>query len=646
MLVTQATTAYTGPTRSQGENLASKGLTVYPPSQDVVQWSAENPTKDTIPDMFRRSVANNPDAKYLGQKVNDEYQYVTYKQAQDKIHDFASGLIELGIQPGDRMALMSQNRPEWVVADMGAAHTGAICAPLYFHDADEVIAFQLKDTGASVVVVDKDETLKKVLACEAELPNLKHIVCMEPTELKSTKNLVQWSDVVKSGHDNIAKNQPEIETRVANLKGTDIASMVYTSGSTGVGKGVMLSHVNWTSSIEGVTQIATEAGALKPSDVELSFLPLSHIFERAVYYSVTAANAGIAYASSPKTVSKDMKLAQPSIVPCVPLVLDKIADGVKSEAAKQSKIKQALFNWSVGVGTKSFENQIAGRDNGWWQSLKQKVAQKLVFDKVQAKMGGQMKLFISGGAPLSKETADFLGAIGVPVSEGYGASETLVLTANPPGKPRPGSVGKPLKGVELRLSEEGEIQAKGPMIMNGYLGLDEKTRECFTDDGWYRTGDIGKVDTDGYYYIVGRMKDQDVLSSGKKVQTGPIEQLLKTNDFIDQAVLCGHKRPVEGAVIAPQWENLEKWAASQGIATGDRAALVADERVQKLMKAEIKKTCANLSDYEQVRVVVISPESFSETNGLTTTGGLKIKRPAVLERFKAEIESAYTRGKG
>lgn len=640
MQVTQAIHHFSAPTRAQGT-----AITAYPSSPDVVQWSSENSTKDTLPKMFRNSVASSPDSKYLGKKVNDKYEFVTYRQAQTQIHDFASGLINLGVQPGDRMALMSQNRPEWVIADMGAMHTGAICAPLYFKDANEVIAFQLKDTGASVVVVDSDDTLKKVVAAEAELPNLKHIICMEPTQLTSTKNLVQWSDLVTQGHNDIAKNQPEIEARVAAQKGTDVASMVYTSGSTGVGKGVMLSHVNWTSSVEGVSQLATEAGALKPSDVELSFLPLSHIFERAVYYSVTAANAGIAYATSPKSVKGDMKLASPSIVPCVPLVLDTIADGIKAEGAKQTGLKKKIFDWSLQVGTKSFENQIAGRPNGWWQGLKQTIADKLVFNKIQDKMGGQMKLFISGGAPLSEETAKFLGAVGVPVSEGYGASETLVLTANPPNAPRAGSVGKPLKGVQLRLSEEGEIQARGPMIMNGYLGLDEKTKENFTPDGWYKTGDIGKVDTDGYWYIVGRMKDQDVLLSGKKVQTGPIEQLLKTNDYIDQAVLCGHKRAVEGAVIAPRWEALEKWAASQGIDTKDRAALVADERVNKHFKAEVKKTCKDLSDYEQVKVVVISPESFTETNGMTTTGGLKIKRPAVLKHFEAQIEAAYNRGK-
>jgi long-chain acyl-CoA synthetase len=184
------------------------------------------------------------------------------------------------------------------------------------------------------------------------------------------------------------------------------------------------------------------------------------------------------------------------------------------------------------------------------------------------------------------------------------------------------------------------------MIMNGYLGLDEKTRDCFTADGWYKTGDLGKVDTDGYWYITGRMKDQDVLSSGKKVQTGPIKEMLKTNDFIDQAVLCGHERPVEGAVIAPKWHNLEKWAAAQGIPTSDHKALIADERVQKHYKAEVKKMCAKLSDYEQVKVIVLSPESFTESNGLTTTGGLKIKRPAVLKHFEAEINAAYSRGKG
>lgn len=644
MLITQA--LYTAPTRSQGETPATRGLTAYPPSQDVVQWSSQNAGKDTIPEMFRRSVANNPDANYLGVKVNDHYEYRSYKETQSQIHDFASGLLELGIQPGDRMALLSQNRPEWVIADMAAAHTGAICAPMYFKDADEVIAFQLKDTGASIAVVDNDDTLKKVIAAEAELPNLKHIVCMSPTELKSSKNLVQWSDVVKSGQENIGKNQPEIESRVANLKGTDIASMVYTSGSTGTGKGVMLSHVNWTSSIEGITQVATEAGALKPSDVELSFLPLSHIFERAVYYAVTASNAGIAYATSPKTVKTDMKIARPSITPCVPIVLDTIAAGIRAKVEKKSKFEKIMFNWAHGVGKKSFENMTQGKENGLWQGLKQKLADRFVFKTVRQEMGGNMKLFISGGAPGNKENMDFLGALGVPVSEGYGASETLVLTANPPNQPRPGSVGKPLKGVELRLGEEDEIQARGPMIMNGYLGLDEKTRECFTPDGWYKTGDKGRVDTDGYWYITGRLKDQDVLLSGKKVQTGPIEEMLKNNEFIEAAVLCGHKRPVEGAVIAPRWAQLEKWAAAQGIPTQDHAALVADERVQKHYKAEVKKMCANLSDYEQVKVIVLSPESFTEANKLTTSGGLKIKRPAVLKHFEAEIEAAYARGKG
>lgn len=643
MISTQAMASFAAPVRLQSTSSGSSTIQAYAPSQDAVDWSAKNVDRDTLPEMFRKSVAQNPEARYLGKHVGDDYQYITYKQAQDQIHEFASGLLNLGVQPGDRMALLSQNRPEWVVADMAAMHTGAVCAPLYFKDPQETIAFQLKDTGASVVVCESDETLKKVLACESELPNLKHIVVMEPTQLASTKNLVQWSEVVAGGKNDLAKNQPEIEARLANTKGTDIASMVYTSGSTGVGKGVMLSHVNWTSSIEGVSALATAAGALGPSDVELSFLPLSHIFERAVYYSVTSANAAIAYAESPKTVKRDMGLAKPSIAPCVPMVLDSIADGVKANVAKKSKLQQAVFKWAVGVGTEKFKLQSEGEKPGWWLNLKHKAAKRVALDKITGALGGNMKLFISGGAPLSKETAEFLGAIGVPVSEGYGASETLVLTANPPDRPKPGSVGKPLQGVQLRLSAEGEIQARGPMIMNGYLGLKEKTEENFTQDGWYKTGDLGKTDTDGYWYIVGRMKDQDVLQSGKKVQTGPIEELLKKNDYIDAAVLCGHNRPVEGAVVAPNWEKLEKWASGQGIDTSDRAALVADERVQKLFKSEIKKACEKLADYEQVKVVVISPESFTEANGMTTTGGMKIKRPAVLKHFAAQIEAAYKR---
>ncbi|MEW6278554.1 MAG: long-chain fatty acid--CoA ligase [Candidatus Eremiobacterota bacterium] len=619
-------------------------MTTYAPQPDVVQWS-QNREVDTLPEMFRRAVAANPQGNYLGTRSGDDYHYLTYQQAQEKVHEFASGLIRLGIQPRDRVAQLSVNRPEWVITDMGVMHAGAVHAPLYFKDADETIAYQLKDTGARVVVVDGEETLKKVIAAEARLPNLEHIVVMEPTALQSSKNLIQWNDFLQSGKEQLAGNRPEIDRRVAALKGTDVASMVYTSGSTGIGKGVMLSHANWVSNVEGVTELAQNAGALKPTDVELSFLPLSHIFERSVYYAVTSANAAIAYARSPKTLKDDMQVARPALVPCVPMFLDKISEGVQANADKQGRVKKWIYNWAVQVGREHFEARTSGEGVGCWLGFKHKIAHALVFSKIEGQMGGNLRLFISGGAPLAAETADFLNAVGIPVSEGYGMSECLVLTANPPDRPKPGTVGKPIKNVELRLSQEGEIQVRGPMIMNGYLGKEEKTRESFTDDGWLKTGDLGKLDADGYLSIVGRMKDQDVLQSGKKVQTGPIEEQLVESEFIAQAVLCGHGRPVEGAVVVPQWDTLTAWAASQGVHAADHSTLLASTQVQQKLKDEVKKQCESLSDYEKVKVVVLSSEDFTEANGLTTTGGLKVKRGAVLERFKDKIEEAYNRGK-
>lgn len=596
------------------------------------EW-AEGAEVRTLPEVFRRSVARVGSRPYLGQKVDGVYRFQTYSEVQVKVHQLACALIELGLEPGDRVANFSNNRPEWPITDLGAVHAACVHVPMYSTLNPSDLGYILRDSGARIVIAATPEHLRKILAIEKECPQLEHVVAIDPAEGSCSKRLWSWRELLDLGAARLSEREPEMERRVAGLKAWDVCSLVYTSGTTGHPKGAMLMHGNFVSN----------ASTLVPwiqatcEDVELSFLPLSHVFERIGYYVMTVAGGAIGYATSIDTVADDLLSLRPTIVPSVPRLFEKIHARVFQQA---QGLKGAVLRWAVGAGKASREAALSGPVPLGLRA-KQALAHKLVFGKIHARTGGRVRCFFSGGAPLRRDVGEFFLNAGFAIAEGYGLTETSpVLTVNPLCEPRIGTVGKVLPGVEVRIADDGEILARGPNIMLGYFNLPEATAEALEPDGWFHTGDVGRFDADDYLVITDRKKELLVLSNGKNVAPQPIEQQIKASPWIEQAVVVGDGRNFVAALVVPAFTRLEEWAGEQGL-PGERASLVGEPRVRAHLFAEVQSACQDFSNYEKVKkIAVLSRELTMDQGELTPT--LKVKRRVVDQHFRQEIEELYS----
>jgi len=587
----------------------------------------------TLPEVFRRTVARVASRPYLGSKVNGAFRFQTYAQVQVQVHNLAAALIELGLEPGDRVANFSNNRPEWPITDLGAVHAGCVHVPMYATLNQGDLAYILKDSRARVVVAATEEHLRKVLAVEKECPDLEHVVVIEPCEADSTKRLWTWQDLLLMGASKLRTHLPLVDKRVANLMAWDVCSLVYTSGTTGHPKGAMLMHGNFVSNASTLVPWIRATS----EDVELSFLPLSHVFERIGYYVMTVAGGSIGYATSIDTVAEDLMLLRPTIVPSVPRLFEKIFARVMDQA---HGLKGALLRWALGVGKAAHEARLQGSvPTGL--VVRQALAHKLVFSKIHARTGGRIRCFFSGGAALRRDVGEFFLSAGITIVEGYGLTETSpVLTVNPLQDPRVGTVGQVIPGVEVRIADDGEILARGPNVMRGYFNRPEATAEAVDPDGWFHTGDVGRFDADGYLVITDRKKELLVMSNGKNVAPQPLEQQIKASPWIEQAVVIGDNRNFVTALVVPAWERLEEWAQGRGI-PGDRATLAAHAEVVALLMGEVQVACQDFSNYEKVKKIAVLTRELSMDQGeLTPT--LKVKRRVVNERFHQEIEGMYS----
>ncbi|HXE73945.1 MAG TPA: long-chain fatty acid--CoA ligase [Candidatus Nitrosotenuis sp.] len=603
------------------------------PNKALEEW-AKTASVKTIPQLFRQAVDKVGSRPFLGEKVAGSYQFRTYKQIQTLVHDFAAALIDLGLEPGDRVALFSNNRPEWVITDLGAMHAGCVSVPLYATLAEGDVKHILTDCGAKVVVTASEAHTQKVISVEAQCPDLQHIVAIEPTSATSTKKLWTWTDFLKHGRDQMSARQAEIENRIANLQATDLATIVYTSGTTGKQKGAMLAHGNIVSNATTVVGLVN----LQAVDVELSFLPLSHTFERIVYYGLIAAGASIGYAESIDTVADNLKELRPTVVPSVPRLFEKIHARVMAQAAA-SPLKAKIFDWALKVGREFREASYRGSVPPLLK-LQHQIAHKLVFSKIHERTGGNVRFFISGGAPLRRDVGEFFLDAGFLLLEGYGLTETSpVLTVNPPHHPKIGTVGKPIPHVEIKIADDGEILCKGPNIMLGYFGNEQATREVIDEQGWFHTGDIGRFDEDGYLMITDRKKELLVMSNGKNVAPQPIENALKSSPFIEQAVVIGDNRNFISALVVPDFAALEAWAKGEGVPT-ERSALCSHPKTYEKLMSEVNRLCADMNSYERVKkICILEREMTLESGELTPT--LKVKRRVVNEKYKDKIEAMY-----
>lgn len=601
-------------------------------------WAQNQPIV-TIPALFRETLNSAGERPFLGAKREGRYQYQTYSQVAVLVEKFASALVALGIDSGDRVAQISGNRPEWVITDLGTMTAGAIHVPLYATVSEEAFSYILNDSKARVLIVETSDHWALLKSCAANLPHLEAVVALCPFQADEIgKPVWTWADFLARGAKTFDQNRATIESRCAALEACDVCSLVYTSGTTGEPKGAMLMHGNFVHNAISVRP----AVQVEPGDIELSFLPLSHVFERTLYYLVVSLGATIAYAQSMETVRDDILEVRPQLVASVPRLYEKIMAAVVQKARNSPNLRRTrghLFDWALQVGLRHARARWAGRVPLPLQ-LEFALAKKLVLGKIHDATGGRIKVFASGGAPLRADVCEFFLSAGFTLIEGYGLTETSpVITINPPERPKVGTVGTAIRDVEVKIAGDGEILSRGPHIMLGYFNKPGATKEAIDAERWFHTGDIGELDREGYLRITDRKKELLVLSNGKNVAPSPIEQSIKESPFIEQAVVIGDNRNFVSALVVPSYEGMKAWCQSHGAPT-EPAAMADDPQVVKLLMEETVRACERFSHFEQVKKIAVLPRELSQQQGeLTPT--LKVKRRAVDSNFKDRIEAIY-----
>ncbi len=560
----------------------------------------------------------------------------------DRVRDFSLGLSDFGIRPGDRVALVSESRPEWTIADLAILTAGAVTVPVYPTLTAGQMQGILADSAARLVIVSDEAQAAKVRSVRRRLSAIEAVVVIDAADDGGADGVaaeLPFAAMAARGHtrlmteDGLGRRYREM---AAGFDPDDVATIIYTSGTTGEPKGVMLTHTNILSNIRASRQVIS----MTSDDTALSFLPLSHSFERAILYMYLYEGVTVAFAESLETIGRDLQAIAPTIMTGVPRVYEKVQARVLESVAQAPAIRRKIFEWAIGVGRSRTSLEAAGRRVPWHVRLQDRLADRLVFTKIRARTGGRLRLIISGAAALGRAPAEFFCAVGMPIVEGYGLTETApVLSINPPEAIRIGTVGKAIPGVELILAPDGELLARGPNIMPGYYGKPEATAEVIRD-GWFHTGDIGKIDADGYVTITDRKKDLLVTSGGKNVAPQPIEARLKTSPLVAEAVLLGDGRRFIAALLLPDRPRLEERVRRAGNRVETLERLVARDDVRALYQGVIDEVNQELASFEQIkRFDLLSVELSIAGGELTPT--MKVRRRVVAARWQDTIESLY-----
>lgn len=561
-----------------------------------------------------------------------------------RVRAFSLGLQALGLQRGDRAAIVCESRPEWSVADQGILTAGAITVPVYPTLSAHQTQFILEDAGVAIVVVSDDVQAAKVLQVLPELPQLKAVIVAVPGPLLESAGrppvaLLSMAAVEASGRQRLAA-EPGLDERyragVDAVSPEDIATIIYTSGTTGTPKGVVLTHANLVANLLASNEVL----GIGEKDLALSFLPLSHTFERLALYLFLHAGATVVFAEGLHTVVRDLERVAPTIMTGVPRVYEKFHASVMEAVSRAPHVRQALFRWALGVGSQVASARLDGRPVPLAARLQAPVADALVWKKVRARTGGRLKYMVSGSAPLSRATAEFFFAINLPICEGYGLTETSpVLTINPLDAPRLGRVGTAIRGVDIRIADDGEILVRGPNVMKGYYKRPEETAAAIRD-GWFHTGDVGDLDADGYLAITDRKKDLIITSGGKNIAPQPIEQRLKRNPLVAEVILIGDRRSFPAALFFPNFVELRA-RLGDGV-DSDREATLQRADVLAMYQAIIEAINVDLAQFEKIKRFAVLPTEVTVEGGeLTPT--LKLRRRVVEERWADVIEQLYLR---
>ena len=591
--------------------------------------------KITINQMVQNTIQQHSSGTALSHKVDKEYQDISYASLAERIKHFCLGLTELGLEKGDRVALLSENRPEWAITDLAILAGGGVTVPMFATSTSAQVEYIVRDSGAKIICVSSERQLQKIKDWDENVPtNLQHIVIFDELQDDSGRTFDQVCELGRGVENGDQVYQQASET----VEPDDLASIIYTSGTTGDPKGAMLTHSNFMSNVQAATEIVT----ITSDDVFLSFLPLSHVFERmGGHYLPLSSGATIAYAESPFTIRQNMQEVRPTIMMSVPRVYEAMHERILNSVKEGSPTKQKIFHWSVGVGSKVSQAIQQQEKPSLGLSMKASIANKLVFEKLKAVTGGHLRFFVSGGAPLSKAIAEFFHAAGILILEGYGLTETSpVISVNRPDQWKFGTVGPVMPGVEVKIAEDGEILSRGPHIMQGYFNKPADTKEAIDADGWFHTGDIGEIDEEGFLTITDRKKNLLILSNGKNVAPQPIENQLKQSPYISEIMLLGDQRRTITALIVPNYDAIKEFAAEQQLEAEDVPALLQTQEVQRLIRGEINQYSPDYADFERVRMFTLMEKEFSEESG-EMTPTLKLKRSVIMENHKAAIDQMY-----
>ena len=588
---------------------------------------------ETLSQMFLNSIKAFPKDAFLLYKRAGQYTPISAKEFGDTVKFFSLGLKELGFQPGDKLVILSENRPEWVMTDLAVLCAGGISVPVYTSLVPEQVGYIIEDSDATFVVVSNAEQWAKVKAIKPQLKKVKRCITFAA---EAPEDVYSFKDVMHKGQERDSNNPRIFNKEVMDVAPGDVASLIYTSGTTGVPKGVILTHSNFLSNV----MTAAEILPFSDKDTVLSFLPLSHVLERMVMFTYIYKGCSIAFAESVETVADNLVEVQPSIMVSVPRFFEKFYSKVIDVVLAGSAVKRRIFFWALKVGKEHGRRVLAGEEISRGLKFRRRLAHKLVFSKIIEKTGGRIRFFVSGGAPLSKDIAEFFYAAGLNIMEGYGLTETSpVISANTFENLKFGTVGKPIPGVRVQIAPDGEILTRGPNVMKGYYKKEAETREAF-EGGWFHTGDIGLFDEQGFLVITDRKKDIIVTAGGKNIAPQPIENILKTNPYISNAVVVGDRRRVLSALIVPNFEKLEAFAKQNGITYRDKAELVKNEKVEKLMASEVERATPSLAPYEKIKKILLLDHEFEiEKEEITPT--LKVKRNIIEAKYKELIDGLY-----
>lgn len=585
----------------------------------------------TLISMFDQSVQQFGDKPALSHKPKGgTYQDKTYTEFGNSVNAFSKGLNALGVEKEDRIAILSENRPEWAISDFGILKAGGINVPMFSTLTPAQVGYILNDSGAKIICVSTKSQLDKVFEIRDGVETLEQIILYDSSEEELPEGVIEFNEVCELGK--------EVDELNIDVNEEDIATIIYTSGTTGNPKGVMLTHTNFLSNYNACKSLID----VSDSDVLLSFLPLSHVFERlGGHYVPIFSGAKIAYAESTFTVAQNMQDVSPTVMLSVPRLYETMHDRVLRAVEAGSPLKQKIFHWGVSVGSAVSSAIQQGKKPSALLQLKQSIADKLVFAKLKTATGGRLRFFVSGGAALPQSIAEFFHAAGILILEGYGLTETSpVISMNYPDKWKFGTVGAPVPGIEVNIAEDGEILTRGPHVMKGYFNNEEATTEVINEDGWFHTGDIGVIDEGGFIKITDRKKNIIVLSNGKNVAPQPLESQLVQSPYIDQIMLVGNERKNVAALIVPNFDALKTWAGENDVEASDILEMLKTREVQQLIQQEIRERLSDFADFEQVRRFVLLEKEFSqEEDEMTPT--LKLKRNIIMEKYADVIEGMY-----